>query len=305
MRDSREELRELDEALGSFEDESSTAYFGVRLMRESLERRRHQVIAREAAGELDLALTRAEGHGTGAEVSLVAGVLSSLQESLASIAQVLAGRPTARGLIPVAIKESVQLRIAAAEPGSLSIRLVPAFVEQQEPLFDDEDRTLMDVSIDHLLRLIDTAEGSPSDLLGEIADVGPRASGHIQNLSHSLAEGHANLALSWRSATASRRAALDSRAASTLEAVLNEVEEQTREVVFTGRLVGGSLVRQTFEFELPSPESTVLAGRVADDVINDVERLFGQPCTAILEVREARLRSGETRETHLLKRLLD
>src|SRR4051812_14646740 len=99
MADPRQELEQLRQTLESFDPEHSERYFGVRLMRESLERRLRQV-EDGMRGRLDVGLTRASRSGTGAELFLVAGVLSSLQDGLASIAQVLAGRPTGRGLIP-------------------------------------------------------------------------------------------------------------------------------------------------------------------------------------------------------------
>lgn len=298
MPESAEELRRLDDALAAF-GEDAEKHFGVRLMRASLERQRDDVLA-TAAGELSLQLRRAEG--TGAEVSLVAGILNSLQESIASIAQGLAGPPTARGLIPGAIKESVQLRIANANPGSLNMRLVPTQVEQ-EPLFEDEDRSLLDLSVDRLFGLLGKAEGEPSELLADVAEVGPRASLHIQALSHWLAEFEASASLAWRSPFARTQVRVEARGARHLDERLREVEEEVREVVFTGRLVGGNLVRKTFELEIDPAEGTVIGGRAAEETLADVERLFGQPCTAILQVQEARLPSGETRESHLLKQL--
>src|SRR4051794_36589441 len=104
-----DEIRAIENTLRAFEPGLSEQFSGVRLMQESLERRLAQVTA-ALRGELDLSLTR-DDPLSGAELPLVSGFLSALQESLAAIAQVLAGRPTARGLVPATIKESVQLRI--------------------------------------------------------------------------------------------------------------------------------------------------------------------------------------------------
>ena len=224
-------------------------------------------------------------------------MLASLQDSLASIAQVMAGKPTARGLIPAAIKESVELRVAIARPGSLSLQLVPA-APIQEPLFEDGDESLLDLSVGRLLSLLGHADGDRSVLLADIADLGPRVTAHVQTLSNLLAENQANASLRWRSQALEKSAVLDMRGATELRRVLREVEETTRDLVYTGRLVGGSLVRRTFELELElePPETTVIGGRVAEGALADLEELFGQHVTAVIVVRESRLRSGETRD---------
>jgi len=138
----------------------------------------------------------------------------------------------------------------------------------------------------------------------DVADLGPRVTTHVQALSHWLAESKASASLEWRSRAFEKATTVDTHAAAHLEAILREVEEDTRELVFTGRLVGGSLVRRTFELELEPPDSTVIGGRVAEESLEALEQFFGRQATAVLEVREARLPSGETKETHLLKQLM-
>jgi hypothetical protein len=302
MREHTRDLRQLEETLASFDPGHAERFVGVRLMQQSLERRREQILS-EIHGTLRVGLTRSERAGTGAELPLVAGVLSALQESLASIAQVMAGKPTARGLIPAAIKQEVELRVAEAQPGSLNLRLVPA-APSHEPLFQDGEGSLLELSVDRLLGLLAHAHGDRGDLLQDIADLGPRVTSHVQALSNWIAEGQATAALEWRSRGFERSARLDTRAAAQLRDVLREVDEEKRDLVFTGRLVGGSLVRRTFELELElePPETSVIGGRVDEDALPALEALsFGQSVTATVEVRESRLRSGETRESHLLK----
>src|SRR5690554_4937776 len=116
-----EEIQDLDRALGAVSPEIADESFAFRLTRDSLLRRRDELVA-AAAGVLDMGLQPGDDE-SGAEISLVARVLDSFQESLASIAQVLAGEPTARGLIPVSIKDGVQLKVAEANPSSLNLRL--------------------------------------------------------------------------------------------------------------------------------------------------------------------------------------
>lgn len=313
-----EELADLEAALRAAPQDVGGESFGLQVMRDSL-LRRHEEVMTDAAGALSLALRGETAGITGAEVSVVAKVLESLQESLASIAQVLAGEPTSRGLIPGAIKELVQLRVAEATPGSLQLRLVPAslppepaipsqptLTEAVDP--DDpeaEEAPLLDQSIERLIGLLAYGEDEREHLLQDIADVGPRTTTHLQSLSKALVEGGVSASLSWRSPSTERSTSLSHEAARRLTRTLEEVEETSREVVYTGRIVGGSLIHRTFELQLEGDEASLVAGKVTEQVLSDLERLFGQLCTAHIEVREAMLPSGETREAHLLTQLTD
>jgi hypothetical protein len=296
MSDATPDIKPIEAALADINPAQARGHFGLELMRQSLERQRDQL-----NGWLRLALTRDERLGTGAELSLVAGVLSSLQDSVASIGQVVAGQPTARGLIPAAIKEATELRVADAQPGSLNLLLVPA-AATQDPLFEDGNETLLELSMQHLMGLL---SGDQGDLLQEIAHLGPRVTSHVQTLTNWLAEGRAAASLEWRSRNVDQATRLGTSEATRLREVLREVEEDTRTLVMTGRLVGGSLLRATFELELEpiQPEDTVIAGRTDEAALDNLEQLFGQRVTATVEVRESRLRSGETREAHMLKSL--
>lgn len=310
-RDFEKELSDLETALAAAPEGMAGEYFGVQLMRDSLIRRR-EIIASEAAGVLDLVLSGDDPRTTGDEISLVARVLDALQESLASIGQVLAGEPTSRGLIPSAIKDLVSLRIAVAAPGSLQLKLVPAHpeahVSQVQPsLLEDEDEDddeeeapLLDRSVDRLIGLLAHTPEETEELLQDLAHVGPRATSHIQDLTKTLNEAGANVSLEWHSAHRQRATTFSRSASQALAETLDAVKEESRQVVATGRLVGGSLVHRTFELEPAGEEQSLIAGRVAEDALPSLELLFGQTCTAHMEVREARLPSGETREAHFL-----
>lgn len=65
------------------------------------------------------------------------------------------------------------------------------------------------------------------------------------------------------------------------------------------------MVRGTFELELDPetnvPEATLITGRADEGALSDLDQLFEQRVTAHVEARDSKLRSGETRETHILK----
>lgn len=296
-----DDLRRLDEALDAFSAESDNLP-GVRLMRDSLERRREQILDSLVDQELRLTLKRPARRGTGGELKLVSTVLGSLQDSLSSIAQTFSGRPTARGLIPGAIVESVELRIASASAGSLNLSLAPAFPETQEPLFEDGDESTLDLSVSRLVDVLERAGSPPPEVLDSLSDLGPRATTHIQTLAKTLSDSAADLALSWRSPRRSTSVEMNSGAAARLRSVIDAVEEEERTVVYTGRLVGGSLIRATFELELE--DGSVIRGSADPDVLSELELLFGQGCAATIHIREMRLHTGETKDVHRLTHLV-
>ena len=84
MTDSGRDLELIDATLADIDPGQSEQYFGVRMMRQSLERRRDQILG-EAHGWLDVALTRGERSGTGAELSLVAGVTDATRRRQSSL----------------------------------------------------------------------------------------------------------------------------------------------------------------------------------------------------------------------------
>ena len=309
-----DELRQLDSLLSAAEAEGAENYAGGRLMITGLRQRRARVLTEhleayfDPAGELlDLGLTRAPTRGTGGEIGVLAGILAPLQDSLASLAQGIIGRTTARGQIPGTIQESVALRVAAALPGSLNLRLVPAVPESQEPLFDaDADgdgRSLLDLSLERLIAIVSQTTESREVLLGLIADAGPRAASHLHALTKVLVDNQVSIDMHWRSPRGSLHGGLSTRVAGVLREVLEDVSDETRERVMTGRIVGANLVRSTFDLQIAEPDGTVITGKVHDDALEDLELFFGEQCTATVEVRESSLRSGETKETYTLLRL--
>jgi hypothetical protein len=290
-----DQVRRLNEILSRRNGDES---FGVALAYDSVATHRDRLLGEFMDANLHMGLRRA-GQSSGAEVGFVAEVLRSLQASLASIAQSLSGAATRAGLIPAHIRESVELRIVDAAPGSLDMKLVPAFPADQLALFAEEGSApLLEASLERVLRVLALATAPRDAVLGEIAELGQRATSHLGELSKALAVNQASADLEWNSPRGSAAAHIDSFGAATLQALLSEVHEETENEVYTGRLVGGSLVRRSFELEID--DDIVLRGKVAEDVLPMIEDLFGQRCSAVVEVRRLSLSSGEEREAYRL-----
>ena len=124
---------------------------------------------------------------------------------------------------------------------------------------------------------------------------------HLALLTAALEKNRASLGLRWRHNAEVSRALVTEEHARSLNVVLKRVSVEERDRLYRGRLVGGSLVRGTFELELD--DETIISGRVAEDLLSSVEELFGRECTASVRIRETRLPSGETKENIQLLRL--
>jgi hypothetical protein len=283
-------------------------YFSVDLVRRSIERQRDDLLIRRfgqvavADEVIDLDLRPARVAESGAEVGLLSTVLAELQGAVTAIAQSLRERPTTRGPITAGIQEAARLNVAFALPGSLRLRLVPAEPVLQQLLRANEGESLLDDSLDELVGLLDAAGADDrEDLLQRLASIGPRAAGHVASLSAALDRGETALGLGWRSPHQQRTVFFKREHAQFLASLLRTMESTERTLVVRGRLVGGSLVRRTFELELE--DGSLLSGPADEDAVDTLEELFGQDCTAHLLVTEARLASGETKEAHRLQRL--
>lgn len=295
------DLGRVEDLLAAFDAAGGTEFVGGRLMMAGLERRRVELVQRSLLGadvrtseSLDVGLEPAAG-GPGAELGLISGVLSSLQESVTAIAQALRDRPTTRGVVPGDIQSLVRMRVAFALPGSLTLRVVPvAKPEQLDMSQTDDEGSLLHQSVDVLVGILNGVVDDEEARLQAIAFVGPRASGHISSLATSLERSGASLSLRWRSGGRITRASCTANEATRLNAVLKAVVEEERDRVYRGRLVGSSLIRETFELELE--DESVISGKVREGALDLLETFFGRDCTATVHIRETRLPSGETKE---------
>jgi hypothetical protein len=309
------ELRELDRLLAEAAQANAGSFIGGQMMVAGMEQRREDLISthlREsyvpAAEQMDIGLTRSDD-GTGAELSFVGGVLVSLQSSITAFAQQIDSTGTSRGLVPAAIQNQVAMQIAVGLPGSLNLRLVP--VEQPtgpEPLFPNDEPSLLEESISKLAEALDASGSSVPEMLDAIGEAGPRATSHLLHLSKLVAESHATLELNWRSPRGLKRSVFSDSAARALKSVIEDVRSETNDRVYTGRIVGGSLVRKTFELELEDVDESgepdsVLGGKVTDEVMEIFETYFGKNCTATIAVKESSLPSGEVKQHYTLKDL--
>jgi hypothetical protein len=295
---SHEPLGLVEDLLSAFDNAGAADFVGGRLMQAGLKHRRAQLLqqyllAAEIPSQesLDLGLAPA-GRQAGAELGLLAGLLGAFQESVTAIAQSVRRRPTSRGLVPADIQALVRMRVAFALPGSLTLRLVPERSLEELPV--DEGGSLLDQSVETLLAILAGVESDEQASMAAIAQAGPRAAGHLATLASVIQRNDADISFRWRSRGSVTRTGFSPTQATRLASLLREVEEEERDRVYSGRLVGGSLVRGTFELELD--DGSIVSGRVGDDLLELVEVYFGQECTAAVHIRETKLPAGDTKE---------
>ena len=197
MADRADELQKIAESLQSFDPGRAERYSGVWLMQQSMERKLAQVVS-DVHGHLDLAFSRDARMGNGGELPFFAGVLVSLQETLGAIARQIATAPGAPDIDPVTIGPLVQLSMARLEPDPVTVVLVPAGANQ-EPFGDQEKRTLLDLSIERFIGLVDPPQSEYDDFMEDLGELSEKARPPFAALARWLADGKADLTIDWSS----------------------------------------------------------------------------------------------------------
>ena len=206
--------------------------------------RRHQIARWGSAPsdrpEIDLRLhgRGVPGHEIG--VRYGAGVLLSIQETLASIGQAVAREPTLQGVIQAQVIEATELRVTAdVGGGSVIFHLLGAgetLSGGEVPELTGTD-TLLDAAMGRLLGLIEQSAATgpdSSDLARDLRRLGPRTAKHLSELIRRVIGDEIDIDFTWRNpAGTRRRASLQRPAAEALERAIsqNEVESEIVELV--------------------------------------------------------------------------
>jgi hypothetical protein len=218
MTDRTDELQKIAESLKSFDPGRAEQYSGVWLMQQSMERKLAQVVS-DTRGHLDLAFNRDSRMGNGGELPFLAGVLMALQETLGAIARQLATAPGAPEIDPVSVTPLVQLSMARLDPDPVKVVLVPAGAVL-EPFGKDETRTLLDLSIERLIGLVDPPQSEHDDFLEDLDQLGEKVRLPFAALARWLADGKADVTLDWSSPASRQHAKFTSYDATELGSAL-------------------------------------------------------------------------------------
>ncbi|MDD7922735.1 hypothetical protein [Actinomycetospora chibensis] len=288
-----------------------TEYAGLNLTSRSLRHLRGDleqqlVAARRSEVELHLSGQPVLDHEI--RIDKLAQFLGRFQESVAAIAQALAGKATSRAPIPANLRDASSLRLAGVFPGSFGATLRgPEENVDDGVLFElpNEDvESLLDLSLKRILSIVDAVhltDGSDEETIVElVAPLGSRALRHVTWLAKLMADDELDAEWIWTApGSSSKYSALSSGGARRLYRVLSNNEATEEAQVVRGLLGGASEIRNRIELQLATGE--IINARVADDVVAALRDYFGSEVNATFNVRTVTSRtSGIVRNYYLL-----
>jgi hypothetical protein len=178
-----------------------------------------------------------------------AGILTALQETIASIGQVLTHQPTAHGRIHLAVLNATELRLTPEmSMGSVIFHLagVGEEVSGDEAAELTGSDTLVDIALGQFFMLLersDAARIETTELAEELRRFGPRTAKHLSDLVERVMKDEIDMDLTWRAPHGHRRhTALERGAALAISDAIKRNKVETTTVELTGVLVTVSMV---------------------------------------------------------------
>jgi hypothetical protein len=237
------------------------------------------------------------------------GILTSLQETVASIGQVLSHRPTASGPINAQVLKSTELRLFPTPlPGSVIFHLTGPGEDitgaEAEALTGNE--TLVDAAMRELFALVAQSEKvdqleTAGSLARDLRRFGPRVAKHLAELAGHVVEDEIDLDLMWRTPRGRRnRATLQRHTAQTIQNAIKLNEVETRRLELAGIL---TTVSTTKKAELKVPDQGRVQMTVHDELAASLGPFFNKQVVVLVE-QTTRWSINTGRETRSY-RLLD
>jgi hypothetical protein len=209
-------------------------------------------------------------------------ILTSLQETVASIGQVLTRQATATGRINATVLKATELRMTPELlPGSVVFRLTGP----GEELSGDEAAaltgtdTLVDAAMHDLFGIVNqSAKAKTPDTAGTLAQelrrFGPRVAKHLSNLVESIIKDDIDLDLTWQTPRGSRRdASLPRQSARTIHDAIKLNEIVSHRVELTGVL---TTVSTTKKAEIRTPDRRAIKIEVPDQLALSLGPYYNQ-----------------------------
>jgi len=218
-----------------------------------------------------------------------AGILTSFQETIASIGQVLSHRATATGPINAQVLKSTELRLfPTPSPGSVIFHLTGPGEEisgAEAPALTGTD-TLVDAAMHELFALVaKSAKADELETAGSLARdlrrFGPRVAKHLAELADHIVKDEIDMDLTWRTPRGRRRSAtLERRSAQTIRDAIKLNEVETLRVELTGTL---STISTTKKAELKTASQGIVRIAVDDQQAASLGPFFNQPVVIVAE----------------------
>lgn len=217
------------------------------------------------------------------------GILTSLQETVASIGQVLSHRPTASGPINAQVLKSTELRLFPTPlPGSVIFHLTGPGEEitgaEAEALTGNE--TLVDAAMRELFTLVAQSERvdqleTAGSLARDLRRFGPRVAKHLAELAGHVVEDEIDLDFNWRTPRGRRNSAtLQRQSAQTIQNAIRLNELETQRVDLAGIL---TTVSTTQKAELRTTDQGTVRMTVRDELAASLGPFFNKQVAVIAE----------------------
>lgn len=298
-----EETIELQSSLLRGEPESfayQLALHSLIARRDAIQAEIAELSAYRVKEQLRLSLSGQSFPQNSAHVDVLAHVLFRAQRLFTSIVQAISVGPTARGPIPLGIERITQLRLAQTFPSSFGMILE---AETNPNAFGN---STVAAGLASLFVLLESSEDR-DQLVETAGSLGPRVMNHYRKLVGQLVKTGSELSVSWKDlegqqhqwAGTSQRLQSLSMSLKTIRTEETEIRERK------GRIVGASLLRDSFEF-LVTETDEVVRGRISNDARVSVQQLFGKPSIGF--IAETLIRddvTGDERTVATLTRLLE
>lgn len=279
--DYERELAELDAMIESTrtvvaEDRDFASEMSLR----SLERRRialatelETVSDEEMAGhELDVVFNGKPVLYNRLEADFMGKVLLKIQGLVRSIAA--SGTPSAdrSGPYPAEIKRVSELHFANAFAGSFGMRLEAI---QEQPELDGF--IALSPTLRAFLQLLEAGD-NPSALLERLAEIGPRAMTHYEDLINELSSNSADMRVLWPNKGPLREVALRSTQATRVLETLRDVRELSSAQWYSGRLDISNKRHGRFGFLTDGGET--FDGVVEEHLLDSLREFYDRHCRA-------------------------
>jgi hypothetical protein len=209
-------------------------------------------------------------------------ILTSLQESVASIGQALSRKATVSGPINATVLKSTELRMSPElVPGSVIFQLTGPGEQLSgaEAAALTGSETLVDAAMRALFAIAEHAASAedleaPGSLARELRRFGPRAAKHLAVLTGSVVNDEIDLDLAWRTPSGRRyRASIQAQFARTIRDAIKLNEIATQRIELTGVL---TTISTTKKAELRTQEQGTVFLAVSEQLAPSLGPFFNQ-----------------------------
>ncbi len=212
-----------------------------------------------------------------ADLISVANILHIFQRLYSSIAQAITRGPTERGSIGAELEFLTELRLVRSFPSSFGLELR---VLTNPDMYGDS------ISLSSLRTLFATLNSleDKKHLMDRAGSISQRTVSHCRSLFKQFITHDASPVIAWKDPGANdvHWESTPQRIAAISENLSSIKSEKRGMISVEGFLMGASLLRGRFEFVDQS--SLVYTGRIANTVKSQIISLFGQHCSADIEV---------------------